>query len=132
MALMVRISRLLSLRWRWREGWPFRGGRSLLIIAVGYWDSGFMVSAALLPHMLVVLNHNFHELRVVSLCIVILFRCWTRTSSLSINYQGVVVVGFDCDVIYDGSRDVAVEVIIVSILFEIETWDEAVYESMTT
>jgi len=41
-------------------------------------------------------------------------------------------VGFDCDGVDCGSGDIAVEVIIMSIFFKVESRDETIHESMAT
>jgi hypothetical protein len=53
------------------------------------------------------------------------------TLGRAVDDQGVVVVGFDCDVIDCCSWEVAVEIVVVGVFFEVETGDEAVHEAVT-
>ena len=53
------------------------------------------------------------------------------TLGRAVDDQGVVVVGFDCDIIDCCSWEVAVEIVVVGVFFEVETGDEAVHEAVT-
>ena len=55
----------------------------------------------------------------------------TRALSLTVDDERVVAMGFDCDVVHIRTRNVAVEVIVMGIFFEIEARDEAVHEAVT-
>jgi len=86
----------------------------------------------MLGRMLMVFNLNFDKL--VALCswsfVLRSDRAWTLCSA--VDDQGVVVVGFDGDVVDCCSWEVAVEVVVVGVFFEVETGNEAVHEAVTT
>jgi hypothetical protein len=102
-------------------------------VGEGKKDRRLVVSTANLLPMIMVLHHNLHELRVLlALYLILLSRSRSRTKCLAVDDESVVIVGFNCDVVYNRSWDVPVEIVVVCVLFQIETRDEAVHETMTT
>ena len=85
----------------------------------------------LLGWMLMVFDLDFDKL--IALCSWGLFLRSDGAGTLgrAVDDQGVVVVGFDCDVIDCCSWEVAVEIVVVGVFFEVETGDEAVHEAVT-
>jgi hypothetical protein len=57
--------------------------------------------------------------------------CMTRATGGAVDNKGMVIVGFDCDVLDPGTGDFAVEEVAIRILFEIETGNETVHEAVT-
>ena len=53
------------------------------------------------------------------------------TLGRAVDDQGVVVMGFDGDVVDCCSWEVTVEIVVVGVFFEVETGDEAVHEAVT-
>lgn len=79
-----------------------------------------------------VFDLNFDKL--VALCSwSFTLRC-NRAGTLgrAVDDQGVVVVGFDGDVVDCCSWEVAVEIVVMGVFFEVETGDKAVHEAVTT
>jgi hypothetical protein len=82
--------------------------------------------------MLMVFNLDFDKLITFCSWSFILRSYGAGTLGCAVDDQGVVVVGFNGDVVDCCSREVAVEVIVVGVLFEVETGDEAVHEAVMT
>jgi hypothetical protein len=123
---------LIGLRRRRREGWTNWRYCSFLVLITGNRHSVFVVSIAHFLHVLMVLNHNVDNLRILlTLALIVLSWCRTRPYGLPIDDQGVIIVGFDGDVVYACSWYVPVKVIVVSIFFEIESGNEAIHKSVT-
>ena len=57
--------------------------------------------------------------------------CMTRAMGGAVDNKGMVIVGFDCDVLDPGTGNFAVEEVVIRILFEIETGNETVHEAVT-
>jgi hypothetical protein len=123
---------LIGLSRRRREGWTNWRYCSLLVLVAGNRNSVFVVRIAHFLHVLMVLNVNLNKLRILlTIALIVLSWCWARPCGLAVDDQGVIIVGFDGDFIYACSWYVPVEVIVVSIFFEIKPRNEAIHKAVT-
>lgn len=81
--------------------------------------------------MLMVFDLDFDKLVALCSWSFVLRSDGAGTLDRAVDDKGVVVVGFDGDVVNCCSWEVAVEVVIMRIFFEVEAWDEAVHEAVT-
>lgn len=103
----------------------------MLLRRVLRWVLSRMLSR-MLSWVLMVFDLDFDELVALCSWSFRLRRGGAGTLGGAVDDQGVVVMGFDGDIVDCCSWEIAVEIVVVGIFFEIESWDEAVHEAMTT
>jgi hypothetical protein len=81
--------------------------------------------------MLMVFDLDFDKLVVLCTWCFVLRSNGAGTLGRAVDDQGVVIVGFDVDVVNCCTWEVAIEIVVVGVFFEVETGDEAVHEAVT-